>query len=201
MRVFCPPRPSAQYAFAGGVAGGIASECLIRTPVELPRTRPAQVPMALAVLHNPTCRKSPVTTPLFTRPISGANKMIRSGPVWAWSALVMAAILGSVAARGVVQGQDDLPHRSRRASAAVDASDTPHPNPEPTRQVREGSVLKDELGTFQILGDRVVFSPGGWPHPFSNAGESGVGAGMEDARRSWQPPMAYQWHGDGIPRP
>ncbi|MHB8972428.1 MAG: hypothetical protein ACYC3X_20910 [Pirellulaceae bacterium] len=92
--------------------------------------------------------------------------MIRSGPVWAWSALVMAAILGSVAARGDVQGQDDLPHHSRRASAAVDAPDTPHPNPEPTRQVREGSVLKDELGTFQILGDRVVFSPVDGRTPF-----------------------------------
>jgi hypothetical protein len=82
--------------------------------------------------------------------------MIRSGPVRARSAIVMAAILGSAMSQAVVHGQEEMPRRQRHESVAID---TLHQNPEPTRQIREGSTLKNELGTFQIVGDRVVFSP------------------------------------------
>jgi hypothetical protein len=73
----------------------------------------------------------------------------------ACSALVATLVVWPAATDRVVPGEN----ARRAATAEHDASGAPPRAPDPAQQLREGSVLKNLPGTFQVAGDRITFCP------------------------------------------
>jgi hypothetical protein len=71
-------------------------------------------------------------------------------------AVVSAAFAAWMLPQCLLHGQEVVTRNPRRGSVAIE---TPRPVAQPTRQVREGTSLQNEPGSFQITGDRMAFCP------------------------------------------